>query len=1255
MDFYKIRVRERGKTQEIYPDFIVKKSKDLMARGRHFYAIWHSELGMWSTDEYDVALLVDKELREYAENYFREEAVVKWMGAYSSRSWANFQSYLKDIPDSSHSLDDKLTFQNTEITRGDYISKRLPYALEEGSISAWDELIGTLYLPEERQKIEWAIGSIVAGDSKHIQKFVVLFGEAGGGKSTVLNIIQKLFEGYYTTFEAKALTTSGNSFSTEAFKGNPLVAIQHDGDLSQIEDNTKLNSIVSHEEVVINEKFKPSYPARLNCFLFMGTNKPVKITDAKSGTIRRLIDVRTSGNKVPNKRYHVLMSQIDFELGAIAYHCLKVYNEMGKNYYSGYKPLEMMYQTDIFFNFVEANFSVFRMSEYINLARAYEMYKAYCEESNVEFRLPRHKFREELKNYFAKYDDRTRIDGQQVRSIYSGFLTDKFTSVSKNDDDEPPISLTLDSDTSLFDDLAKEYPAQYASEIDLLPLRKWVNVDTKLGDLDTTKLHFVKLPLNHIVIDFDLTNENGEKSAEKNLEAASEFPPTYAEYSRSHKGVHLHYIYDGDPERLARLYSEGIEIKVFKGDSSLRRQLSKCNNIPIAHISNGLPLKGEEKMIDLKTVKSEKGLRDLVVRNLNKEIHPGTKPSIDFIYKILEEAYTSGMKYDLTTLRPRVLNFAMGSTHQAEYCVDLVGKMKFQSEETELEEAPQGYADDQPIVFYDVEVFSNLFVVCWKYQGEGKECVRMINPTPEEIGGLMKMKLVGFNCRRYDNHILYGRYIGYTNEELFDLSKKIIGDSSNGMFREAYSISYTDIYDFSSEKKSLKAFQIELGIHHKELGLPWDQPVPEEKWEQVAEYCDNDVISEEAVFEARKADFIARQILAELSGLTVNDTTQQHAARIIFGADPKPQEKFVYTDLSKTFPGYVYSEGKSSYRGEDPGEGGYVYAEPGIYEDVALLDVASMHPSSIENLNLFGPYTKRFSEIKATRMAIKHKEFDKLTTGTFAAGIVDKYKESPELLDGLAYALKIVINIVYGLTSARFPNKFKDVRNVDNIVAKRGALFMIDLKHAVQEKGFVVAHIKTDSIKIPNATKDIIDFVFDFGQKYGYLFEHEATFSKFCLVNDAVYIAKYKAGKKAGKWSATGAQFQHPFVFKTLFSHEPIEFSDMCEAKSVTSPSAIYLDMNEGLEEGEHNYQFVGKVGLFCPVEPGTGGGLLMREKEGKYYAVTGTKGYRWLEAEVVKDLGLSDQIDTSYYENLVSDAIKHISKFGDFDQLVSE
>lgn len=1251
MDFYNIKERSiKNGVVEIYPDFKVGRSKDLMIRGRSFYAIWDEENNLWSTDEYDVQKLVDSELIKAKEESILKtdnRVNVKLLGDYSTMSWTIFRNYLSNLSDNAKQLDTKLTFSNTDVKKKDYVSKRLNYPLEKGNCDSYDELVGTLYSGEERAKIEWAIGAIIAGDSKDIQKFIVFYGDAGAGKSTILNIIQKLFHGYYTTFEAKALTSSSNSFSTEVFKANPLVAIQHDGDLSKIEDNTKLNSIVSHEEMTMNEKYKPSYTSRVNCFLFMATNKPVKITDAKSGIIRRLIDVKPTGDRIPGKRYQALMSQIDFELGAIAHHCLDVYREMGKNYYSSYRPLDMMMQTDIFFNFVESNYYVFKEQEGISLNQAYAIYKEYCDDALVEYKLQKHKFREELKNYFKCFHDRLRVDNVQIRSYYQGFLTDKFDATKVEVDRETPNRLVLEETKSIIDDICSTCPAQYANSKET-PSYKWHTVDKTLSDIKTNKLHYVKLPLNHIVIDFDLKDDKGQKSIQLNTEAASLFPSTYAEFSKSGAGIHLHYYYEGDVEQLSRIYSEGIEVKISIGDSSLRRKLSKCNNIPIATINSGLALKGV-KMLNFEAVKSENGLREMIKRNLHKEIHPGTKPSMDFIHKILEDAYSSGLTYDLTNMRPAVLAFANNSTNQSDYCLKLISRMKFKSEEINPDNT--NYPKDD-LVFFDVEVFPNLFIVCWKVKGG--PVVRMINPTPADIEPLLSMKLIGFNNRRYDNHMMYACYIGYDNAMLYKLSQRIINNSSNCMFGEAYNLSYADIYEFSSKKQSLKKFEIELGIHHLELGLKWTEPVPEELWIKVGDYCANDVVATEAVFDDRKQDFVARKIIAELSGLSVNDTTQQHAAKIIFGNDQRPQDKFVYTDLSETFPGYKYEFGKSSYRGEDPSEGGYVYSEPGMYTDVALLDLTSMHPKNLIVLNAFGPYTKRFEELVDARVAVKYEDHKKASV--LLGGILKPYLSDSESMDELAYALKIVINIIYGMTSAKFDNKFKDPKNIDNIVAKRGALFMIDLKHAVQEKGFTVAHIKTDSIKIPNATKEIIDFVCEFAKKYDCNFEHEATYSKFCLVNDAVYIAKYGWAAKEkliGTWSAVGAQFAQPYVYKTLFTKEPILFEDLCETKAVST--ALYLDMNELLPEDEHSYHFVGKVGSFCPIEPYKGGGELLREKEDKYYAATGTKGYRWLESEVVKTLNKQEDIDHGYYRTMVDKAIKNISQYGDFEQFVSD
>lgn len=1339
LDFLNISVRtKKNGNVEIYPKFVLgKKSSDLMVRGGDFYAIWVEELGLWSTDEDYAIRLIDKELDIFCDNYKKKHADIEpsILYAWDSESGVidSFHKYCqKQKRDSFHMLDEKLIFSNTKTTKEDYASKKLSYPLEKGDIAAYDKLISTLYSEEERRKLEWAIGSIISGDSKHIQKFMVLYGAAGTGKSTILNIIQQLFDGYYSVFDAKALGSASNSFALEAFKSNPLVAIQHDGDLSRIEDNTRLNSLVSHELMTVNEKFKTTYSNSFKCFLFMGTNKPVRITDGKSGLIRRLIDVSPSGNKLEVSEYNRLVKQVSFELGAIAEHCLQVYLE-DPDIYNDYIPTTMMGASNDFYNFVIDSFHIFKKEDGTTLKAAWEMYKTYCDEAKVPYPFSKRNFKEELKNYFWFFEDRMNLDdGSRVRSYYSGFRTDKFDSDLKSDKPKQEIKLIdFSSTTSIFDKECASYPAQYAST-NGTPLKKWDEVTSKLSDLDTSKLHYVKLPENHIVIDFDIKNEEGEKSFEINLKEASKWPPTYAELSKSGGGIHLHYIYTGDVSKVSRIYDNNIEIKVFTGNSSLRRRLSRCNNLPIATISSGIPLKGEDKVINFEGFKNEQALRTMIKKNLNKEIHASTKCSVDFIYKNLEDAYNGGLTYDVTDLKNEIIAFAASSTNQSDYCMKLVKKMKFKSDEP----SANIDNDEEDLVFYDVEVFPNLFLVNWKVAGEGKQVVRMINPKPSEIEDLLRFRLIGFNCRRYDNHILYARLMGYTNEQLYNLSQKIInskkGENSNCFFGEAYNLSYTDIYDFASagNKKSLKKLEIEMGIHHQELGLPWDKPVPEDMWIKVAEYCDNDVIATEAAFHYLKSDWTARQILADLADGTVNDTTNSLTTKFIFGKNRKPQSEFHYRNLAEPvheldvetieflkdaapdmmaelhgeaksilpyFPGYKYENGKSTYRGEEVGEGGYVYAEPGIYWNVALLDIASMHPHSTIAECLFGPrFTKAFKEIVDGRVDIKHEAWD--IVNEILDGKLKPYIQ--KVIDGemtskdLANALKTAINSVYGLTSASFDNPFRDIRNKDNIVAKRGALFMIDLKYEVQKRGYTVAHIKTDSIKIPNATPEIIQFVMDFGKKYGYTFEHEATYDRMCLVNNSVYIARYKDGKHAGEWTATGKQFAVPYLFKTLFSKEPITLSDMCETFSVKS--ALYLDMNEDLPDVSeyekeydklrkvvfdtslpndeemkrkcdrleelseliskgHDYHFIGKVGEFCPIKPGKGGGILCREQDGKYYAATGTTGYRWLESEMVKDLDYEEHIDISYYRTLIDEAVKDISEYGDFEWFVSD
>lgn len=1398
LDFMTIRVRKGKNGTTITPIFnTTVESTDILVKGKNLYGFWDGGNNKWVTKWERAAALVDKEIMKFAKGYVEthpdESVNVELLSDDTTGVADRLLNCIKKTSDTPIAFNSKMMFGDQEIKKEDYCTIKTKYKLEDGNRENYEKLMATLYKPEERHKIEWLIGAVIAGENLNVQKFGVMYGPPGSGKSTVLEIIYELFDGYYATFNSKDVG-KGDAFALSAFKKNPLVAVDAEGDLSRIESNTTLNTLTAHDIIKINEKYQAKFDLRPLAIIFICTNSPVKITDSKSGLLRRLIDINPSGNKLPTTEYRRIMKAIPFELGSIAYHCKEVYLE-DPDYYEGYRPTEMFEETNDFYDFMLTYFKAFSEDNPTTLKVAWTRYKEYVEEGGYSYRMNMRVFKHELKNYFKEFELQGRIIGSNgsisyVSNVYRGFKTEMFkkskdtiksaqankpehSAVGKGNADPDiyegiPDWLHLtevvgELEANPFQSIFKDAHAQYATtDVNEVPKRAWKdkngnwNVASRLKDILPNQVHYVltqDVEPSLIVIDFDKKGTDGKKSLMENLIAAKSFPKTYAEVSKGGQGLHLHYIYDGDVDELSRLYDDNIEIKVFKGLSALRRKLTLCNDCKIAHINSGLPLRGDrgrkDVMLNWDIVKNEKSIRTFIRRNLAKEYHADTTSSIHFIKKILDEAYESGETYDVRDLRNAVMNFAAAATNQSQHCMEIVMGLQFCSKDILDEETAERTAkekqieDGKPIVFFDIEVFPNLFIVCYKKQGPGgkESCVQMINPTANELVALVESsRLIGFNNLAYDNILIYARILGKTIQELYELSCKIIQKSKNIGMRESKDISYTDVFDFSNTKQSLKKWEIALGNHHQELGLRWDKPVPKELWKKVADYCCNDVVETEHVFDHLKDDWNARQILASLSGLTVNDSTNKHSGKIIFGNNKHPQSEFIYTDLSKEFPGYefcktgidkdryikdadgkpILAKGLSIYMGEDPSEGGYVYAEPGIHLNVALLDVASLHPSTIENLKVFGErYTARFSEIKKSRVAVKHKDWAEARSllggalAPFLEGVENlTLDEQQSLSDGLAYALKIVINSIYGLTSANFDNLFKDPRNVDNIVAKRGALFMITLKHEVQKRGYTVAHVKTDSIKIPEADNKIIEFVMDFGKKYGYSFEHEATYKKMCLVNDAVYVAKYdeygertKNGKHANSWTATGTQFQIPYIFKTLFSHEPIEFKDVCETKSVGGEGNIYLDMDENMEERRmaleqelsifekthsvvsiddkgkrvkkfdvrelseedavewerligkidelHDYAFIGRVGQFCPIKKGCGGGILLREANGKYSAVVGTKGYRWLESEIVRINGKQDDIDKEYYRELVDKAYDTIAKYGDADWFI--
>lgn len=1352
-DFLRVsKVWDSKQHRYVYsPSFIIKSTiKDLMIRQRDFYAIYDEETGLWEQNESRAIELIDAQIRAYAAKDAGDAMsdtehgpIVKTISNTDNRLIGKWHTYCqRDMRDNATALNQKVIFSNQTPARKDYATKKLSYPLLEQDIPAYDTMCDCWYDTEQRQKFEWLAGCGLCGEGKLIQKALLFYGDPGTGKSSIVKdvICEGVFEGkkgFSNTFDATNLATGGDGFGTAFLADDPVISYDPDAQLTMINARGTINKIISHESVRVNAKFKSDFFTEPNTLLMICSNDPIQISP-NSGIKRRIIDVRPTGNTLPADIYDWCISQIPFEKSGIAYRCIQTYKKLGRHYYDHYVAEDMLNRTSPFHNFVTENYDL--LKDGISLAAAYDIYTKYAEESNFKNILVRYKFRDTLKLYYKDYD----------KGHYKNFRPEKIGLVPITQEEVPDdISeksstwLHLDNTVSLFDEMFKDAPAQYETDDPDYPLRySWDDCKTKLSDLDTRRIHYVRVPIWLIVLDFDIRGEDGQKSLELNLKEASKFPPTYAELSKSGSGIHLHYIYKGgDPEELSSLYSPNVEIKVFKGKSPLRRKLTYCNDIPIAELSSGLPLKEEMKMVDGVGFENEAKLIAVIKKASTVEKLPGggkrvgfwkknvvsTSQNIDLIGHCLNEAYASGKTYDVRDLVDRVTSFARQSTNHAQQCFNKVSKMLWCSKDILDGEHIENFETDEhkekPLTVFDIEIAPSyrqalkrgedvsdipkdteaLFLICWMIDGSN-QVHHEFNPTPSWCRHFWEEhRIMGYNNKAYDNHMVYKRALGYTSEELYDYNKRLINKnkqiSKNSKDPKAYNISWTDIKDYLGTKDSLKQWEIEMEkkgipVNHKEWGYSFDMPVPKDKWDEFASYCENDVLATDALFNFTHGQYLAREMFARLAHGTPNDSTNKLTDKYIKGdAD---HIELVYTDFTtgkqygdgvpftlepidydtyislgddwtgvepvntNHFPGYHwvrFPDGSlhNMFRGVDMGKGGYVYNNPGMYFRAVTRDSASHHPSSIEALNLFGKQTPRYSRLKTGRYALKHNEIEKAKV-IFDGELDDFFKDEDDVesvVETLQASFKLGLNSTYGQTSSTNGYfEIEDKRNVNNIVALRGAMVLKIIQDEVEARGFTVIHIKTDSIKIADPTDDILNLVDEIGKHYGYTFETEHTWSRICLVDKAQFIGLHDVDdpKSPLIWEATGAAFKVPYIFKNLFSHEKVTFSDLSKTINVKK-GTLHLVYPDGSDI------FIGRVGLFCPMK--TKGGTLLCYREDKNgelqkVAASGTKNILWMEAETVKALHLEEDIDMSYWNKQCDDAIDTINKFGDFERFVT-
>lgn len=1174
-------------------------------------------------------------------------------------------------------FDTKVIFDDQPITRSMYATTQLDYHPQDIPTPYFDKAMD-LWYGDYVEEILWFTGAAITGKSLKNQKMLFIRGVPGTGKSTYLDILEALLGDYARPINLQTFTDKSSDFGKEQFKNAPVL-IDRDADIRSMSDKITFNKLLSHEMFSINPKGKSHYDDKFTGVIFAASNYDVQMGNTdKDGTARRLAIVYSSGKTMPSNEYDEALSHImNEEIPGIAYKAIQTFNKLGERWSQNLTvDNDMYYKTNLQYQFIRDAYVDGLIGEKVTLTKVSELYKEFLEENNLETRNYRNRIKESMLGFY-KFAERDRVNGKSQRNVFYEPDVAKILGVNKQNERDIPKESDNKSQDRIRPEFISEFnyfehstfPGQETNDKGN-PKFPWDKVVTTAADINQRELHYIRAPKELIRIDFDAD------TLDENIKLAEGYPETYGEISKSGKGIHLWYFYDGDDvETLVRHISPEVEIKINTGKAGVRRKFTHSNGVEqiatmrpsdLSHKETSM-LKDTENMFH-----NEQTLRAQIQKSLRKENTGSTITEVQFIKHLLDEAISSGKDFDVKDLRQQVLTFATRSRHQADKALQIFAKMEFSSKEEEEQRAwndqHQGFVDipDKELVFFDIESIPDLFMVSYTEYDTGKPVTLIeyeplnMHITREQIDKLLARPLVGFNNLRYDNHIMYGAHLGKDAEKLYYQSKHLVthGDNS-GTYNAAYQLAYTDLYDLIPDKQSLKKWEIEMGMKHNELDVDWNATaqenadrlgVPVEQFiETMAEYNRDDVLASNELFHYRYADYEARKMLAELTNMPVSSTTNTLSAQFIFGNDNRPQDKLVYTDLREKFPGYTYEYDPKTkkivneYRGFDPSNGGFVYTNPGVHKNVVELDVSSMHPHSAIALGYFGPYASRFEELVAVVGLLKHPTDENLAqVKQMLGGALAPYIKEGTNYKGLRYSLKIVINATYGMSSAKFDNKFRSPKNVDNIIAKRGALYMIDLKYHIESLGYTVVHIKTDSIKVSNADETIINDIQEFARSYGYEMEIAGMYDRMVLIDKAQLIGHNK-GEDENSWHAIGAEFAQPFVYKTLFDKsEPLYEKDYLITKT-TKAGPMYL--------GD---EFIGKAGEFYPSKTGlelTWAKTDEETGEVKHNSVTGAKGFKWrLSTELTKD-----DIDMSYFDQMLDTSIEKIKSVGDIKELLPD
>jgi hypothetical protein len=426
------------------------------------------------------------------------------------------------------------------------------------------------------------------------------------------------------------------------------------------------------------------------------------------------------------------------------------------------------------------------------------------------------------------------------------------------------------------------------------------------------------------------------------------------------------------------------------------------------------------------------------------------------------------------------------------------------------------------ILVYDIEVFKYDSFVIFLDENDNFKLFHDKNSF-EGLSDYIKGKtLVSYNGYFYDDHILCAMLDKWSQAQIKELNDRIIGGEKQRPKNRFRSLDCFQQIDVSMP--GLKKLEANRGVSIIECEIPFDidRPLTKDEYKEAVKYCQWDVTNTKWVYQMREKSYFESKLgLVDMLGKGLHWNTTTLAANVLLGNKTLPKWSDIrlskdWHDLSMLdlAPPEVVEFWKS---GKDKGKvtieafdnkfefglGGLhsVNTKQKVFKNVKLLDVASLYPNIILNINGLGNSTEKYKSILEERMKIKH---------------VDKVRSD---------ALKLILNSTYGNLKNQYSSLYNPMCALS--VCVYGQIVLYELCKRMSEVSTIV-QANTDGIAfVPHAD---YDHIWKQWEKDFNLILEEDSFDLFIQKDVNNYIG-VKNGKVKVKGGDVG-KYEHPSYFK---------------------------------------------------------------------------------------------------------------------------